>query len=155
MTRITFTAMPAEEAEAYRNGKLDAYGQQPESSIASGPLPCRACLGQIRDGERVLLLAYRPFPDLQPFAETGPIFIHAEACATYVAEEVLPPMLDSTDYIVRGYSASNRIIYGTGAVTPTDAIRNRAKELLIRGDVSYVHVRSARNNCYQCRIDRV
>jgi len=29
----------------------------------------------------------------------------------------------------------------------------RASQLLQRDDVAYVHVRSARNNCFQCRID--
>ena len=26
--------------------------------------------------------------------------------------------------------------------------------LLAREDVAYVHIRSARNNCYQCRVER-
>ena len=54
---------------------------------------------------------------------------------------------------MRGYGRDDRIVYGTGAVTPTDSIAERAAMLLERGDVAYVHVRSARNNCYQCRID--
>jgi hypothetical protein len=57
------------------------------------------------------------------------------------------------DYIVRGYGADDRIVYGTGAVVPTPAIAEKAEALLARDDVAYVHVRSARNNCYQCRID--
>jgi hypothetical protein len=63
-------------------------------------------------------------------------------------------MLNSSDYIVRGYDAGDRIVYGTGAVTPTAEIVSRAQELLERPDIAYVHVRSARNNCFQCRIDR-
>lgn len=63
-------------------------------------------------------------------------------------------MLDSPDYIVRGYGHDDRIVYGTGAVIPVQKISVRAGELLERDDVAYVHVRSARNNCYQCRIDR-
>ncbi|MBB3948238.1 hypothetical protein GGQ73_004214 [Rhizobium skierniewicense] len=154
MTQITFTAMHTDESEAFRLGKPDANGQKPERSIVSGTLPCRACLGHIRDGEAALLLAYRPFPGPQPYAETGPIFIHAESCGAYAAREILPPMLDSTDYIVRGYSSDNRIVYGTGEVTSTGRIAKRASELLTREDIAYVHVRSARNNCYLCRIDR-
>ncbi len=154
MTKIIFTAMNADEADELRSGKLDANGQKPERSIAAGSFPCRVCLGQIKDGEAMLLLAYRPFPSLQPFAETGPIFIHAESCSAYEAQEILPPMLESPDYIVRGYSHADRIVYGTGAVTPTEGITERARELLANDDIAYVHVRSARNNCYQCRIDR-
>lgn len=154
MTKLVFAAMNPGEADAIRQGEPDAYGQKPERSRAAGTFPCRACLGQIKDGEEMLLLAYRPFPKLQPFAETGPVFIHMEPCGPYRAQEVLPPMLDSPDYIVRGYGHDDRIVYGTGAVIPVQKISVRAGELLERDDVAYVHVRSARNNCYQCRIDR-
>ncbi|TIV69843.1 MAG: DUF1203 domain-containing protein, partial [Mesorhizobium sp.] len=45
-------------------------------------------------------------------------------------------------------------VYGSGAVTPTGDIAARATTLLERDDIAYIHVRSARNNCYQCRIER-
>ena len=154
MTTIIFTAMAADEADAFRNGKPDANGQVPERHHTTGTLPCRVCLGHIKDGETALLLSYRPFPEPQPFAETGPIFIHAESCSPAESHGRLPAMFDSPDYIIRGYSHDNRIVYGTGAVTPTEKIVQRAEDLLARDDIAYVHVRSARNNCYQCRIDR-
>jgi hypothetical protein len=56
--------------------------------------------------------------------------------------------------IVRGYSADERIVYGTGAVVATDRIEETAATLFARDDVAFVHVRSASNNCFQCRIDR-
>lgn len=153
---IAFIAMPAADAEHLWNGGADAYGRQPETKTSDGPgHPCRHCLKNIDTGEELLLLAYRPFPELQPYAETGPIFLHKQPCRRYAAEEVLPPMLSSTDYIVRGYGHDDRIVYGSGAVTPTGKIASRAEELLARDDIAYVHVRSARNNCYQCRIDKV
>jgi hypothetical protein len=93
-------------------------------------------------------------PTLQPYAETGPIFLHKRNCSRYSAEEILPPVLTtSPDFIVRGYGENDRIVYGTGAVTPVSNISDYAAMLLARSDVAYVHVRSARNNCYQCRID--
>jgi hypothetical protein len=64
-------------------------------------------LGQRLLDEPLLVLAYRPFPELQPYAETGPIFLHKNPCARYAAEEVLPPVLASSrDFIVRGYNAA-------------------------------------------------
>ncbi len=153
---ISFTAMPAADAEHLWDGGADAYGRQPETKTSDGPgHPCRHCLRNIDAGEELLVLAYRPFPDLQPYAETGPIFLHKQPCRRYAAEEIMPPMLSSTDYIVRGYGHDDRIVYGSGAVTPTGKIASRAEELLARDDIAYVHVRSARNNCYQCRIDKV
>jgi hypothetical protein len=107
----------------------------------------------VKAGEPYLVLAYRPFPELQPYAKTGPIFLHAQECERAKPGAGLAEMLAGPDYIVRGYGADDRIVYGTGAVVPTVEIADRAKALLARGDVAYVHVRSARNNCYQCRID--
>jgi hypothetical protein len=152
---IRFTAMPAPDAAHLWNGGLDAYGRLPEQKVSDGPgHPCRHCLKNIEAGEAFFVLAYRPFADLQPYAETGPIFLHEQPCARYAAEEVVPPILSSPDYIVRGYGAEDRIVYGSGAVTATAQIAGRAQDLLARSDIAYVHVRSARNNCYQCRIDK-
>lgn len=154
MSSVLFRALPTEIVNTYRNGAADAYGMAPERHISDGDgIPCRHCLGFVATGEEYMILAHRPFPKLQPYAETGPIFLHAKACPRYEASEILPPMLSSPDYIVRGYGPDDRIVYGTGAVTRTETIIGRAEELLARSDVAYVHVRSARNNCYQCRID--
>jgi hypothetical protein len=154
MPSILFTPMPSDLASAYRAGAPDAYGLAPEHRLSPGGYQCRHCLGPIAEGSPYLTLAYRPFPALQPYAETGPIFIHAEECEGYDQGDTLPPMFESPDYIVRGYGYDDRIVYGTGAVTSTDNIITRAGELLESAEIAYVHVRSARNNCFQCRIDR-
>jgi hypothetical protein len=146
--------MPSDEADTFRSGGGDAYGLTPERRISPGGYPCRHCLGAIAEGEDYLTLAYRPFPALQPYAETGPIFLHAEACTPYEGADILPPMLESPDYIVRGYGYDDRIVYGSGGVVMTAEIISRAEDLLADPTIAYLHVRSARNNCYQCRIER-
>jgi hypothetical protein len=151
---ILFEALPTEAVRALQRGGSDAYGRTPERNVSDGNgVPCRHCMRNVKAGEPYLVLAYRPFPELQPYAETGPIFLHAEECERAKPGAELPEMLASPDYVVRGYGADDRIVYGTGAVVPTAEIADRAEALLARGDVAYVHVRSARNNCYQCRID--
>ena len=93
---------------------------------------------------------------MQPYAETGPIFLCAEECDRAPETDVLPDLFRPTpDYIVRGYGPDDRIVYGTGAVVPTHKICGRAHDLLSRDDIAYLHIRSARNNCYQCRIERM
>lgn len=156
MTTIRFAAMPAADAEALWHGGTDAYGRLPETTISDGAgNPCRHCLANIDEGQALLVFAYRPFPELQPYAETGPVFLHQTPCRRYAAEEILPPVLaGSRDFIVRGYGDNDRIVYGTGAVTPTADIPTYAGALLERREIAYVHVRSARNNCFQCRIDK-
>ena len=106
-------------------------------------------------GEEYLVLVYRPFPDLQPYAETGPIFLHAAPCARHPDVAETPDLFSRTRrLLIRGYGADNRILYGTGEVVAMEDVAETAAGLLDRGEVAYVHLRSASNNCYQCRIER-
>ena len=151
---IRFSPIPTKVVRAYQAGGPDANGQTPERHLSDGTgVPCRHCLQQVPAGRAYLILAHRPFPAPQPYAEIGPIFLCADACAAGGGAE-LPEILSAPDYIVRGYGADDRIVYGSGAVTPRDAIAARATDLLADPAIAYVHVRSARNNCFQCRVDR-
>ena len=152
---IHFTSIPTPMVRAYQAGGLDANGQPPERSVsAGGGNPCRHCLAMIPEGAAMLILAHRPFPAPQPYAELGPIFLCADPCEAPQDRAEIPVMLASPDYILRGYGVNDRIVYGTGAVTARDYLVQRAETLLADPAVAYVHVRSARNNCYQVRLDR-
>jgi hypothetical protein len=149
-----FAALPTEEVRALRAGGPDAYGHRPEVTVSNGPgNPCRHCLRFVPEGRPMLILAHRPFPWPQPYAETGPIFLCGDDCVRHDAGR--PAILDGTpDYLVKGYSEDHRIVYGTGRIVPTAEIEAYAETVLADQRVAYVHVRSARNNCYQMRIDR-
>jgi hypothetical protein len=151
---MRFVAIPTDLARHYQAGGRDANGQVPERTLAEGSgNPCRHCLKTVPEGAGMLILSHRPFPALQPYAEVGPIFLCADPCERGGGAE-LPAMLASPDYIVRGYGPDDRIVYGTGGVVATGAIPARAGALFADPGVAYLHVRSARNNCYQLRIER-
>ncbi|WP_292896177.1 MULTISPECIES: DUF1203 domain-containing protein [unclassified Nitratireductor] len=156
MGLIKFVAMDSDEAKAFRNGAPDAYGMKPERGISGGNgIPCRHCLRSVAEGKPYLTLAYRPFPRTQPFAETGPIFLCAEECERAPDSDVMPDLFRArTEWLLRGYGHDDRIVYGTGAITPKQDICTRAHDLLKREDIAYLHMRSAQYNCYQVRIDR-
>ena len=150
---MRFNPIDTEIVRAYQAGGPDANGQVPERKLSDGSgNPCRHCLRNIPEGAGMLVLAHRPFPALQPYAELGPIFLCADACEAGGGEAV-PEGLDSPDYIVRGYGLDDRIVYGTGAVVPSGRIVAEAGARLADPRVAYVHVRSARNNCFLVRID--
>lgn len=153
---IKFIAMPTDEARAYQAGAADAYGLPPERRLSDGDgIPCRYCLQDVAAGEDYLVLAYRPFPALQPYAETGPIFLHAKACTRADDAHETPAMLARRmAHLIKGYSSDDRIVYGTGKIVPSVALDAEAADILKRDDVAYVHVRSSVNNCYTCRIER-
>lgn len=156
MSPVKFVAMPTDIARAYQSGQPDAYGRNPERRVSDGDgVPCRHCLTEVAAGEEYLVLAYRPFPDLQPYAETGPIFLHAGQCARHPDAGGTPALFSrSKRLLIRGYGADDRILYGTGQVVATEEVAETAADLLDREEVAYVHLRSASNNCYQCRIER-
>lgn len=154
---LLFSGMPTDLAAAYRIGALDANGQVPERRISDGDgVPCRHCLGSVKAGAAYLVLAYRPFPALQPYAEVGPVFIHADECTAYSPAQGLPAREQraKSGRILRGYGTDDRIVYGTGVVVDNAEIESRAAAILERPDVAYVHMRSAANNCFTLRIDR-
>jgi uncharacterized protein DUF1203 len=152
---IRFTALETSVVRALQEGGPDANGQVPERHVSPGMgIPCRHCLDLVAEGEAFLILAYRPFPAPQPYAELGPIFLHAEPCAPHEPGPEVPKMLASPRYIVRGYGANDRIIYGSGQIVPTVDIAFAAAAMFEDPRIAYIHVRSASNNCYQCRVDR-
>ena len=152
---IIYNALSTEIARALQAGATDANGHVPERAISSGgAYPCRHCLRDIPTGEPMLVLAHRPFPDLQPYAETGPIFLCAAACERHDGRAIPAIAKARESYLVKGYKADDRILYGTGAIVPCPDLSAYAEGLLARDDIAYVHVRSAQNNCYQFRIDR-
>lgn len=156
MSAITFVSIPTDLARAYQAGALDANGQKPERHISRGTgAPCRHCQRDVAAGEPYLILAYSPFPRVQPYAEIGPIFLHAEPCDRYPVSGEMPAMfLKREHYLLKGYLADDRICYGTGQIVASADVPAAAARILTRDDVAYVHVRSALNNCYQCRIER-
>jgi hypothetical protein len=92
---------------------------------------------------------------LQPYAEAGPIFLHADACPRHDESPEAPAMFRTWErLLIRGYNAQNRIIYGTGQVVTPSQLTAAACQLFERSEVAYIHMRSATNNCYQCRIER-
>ena len=151
---LRVVGLPTEQVTAYRNGALDAQGQAPEVHVAEGLAnPCRHCLGLIAEGDDKLVLSYRPFDRLQPYSECGPIFLHREECARYVAPE-LPGMFQFFDLaLVRGYDAEDWIVYETGAVVSGVELAGACRSILERSDIRYVHIRS-KYNCFQCRVER-
>ncbi|MGR3466636.1 MAG: DUF1203 domain-containing protein [Shimia sp.] len=151
---IHFHGLPTDTVTALRTGP-DAYGLPPEHHVSDGDgVPCRHCLRMIPSGAAYLTVAHRPFDGLNPYTETGPIFLCAEPCAPATPRSTLPEILDSPAYIVRGYDRDERILYGTGKVTAREDIQTRARDLLRNPDVAFVDIRSAANNCYQCRVTR-
>jgi hypothetical protein len=99
------------------------------------------------------VLAYRPFPAPQPFAESGPIFLHRRDCAHHAADALPGWFRHLAPALIRGCDADDRIRYDTGAVVDGNQLQAACERILADGSVAYVHIRS-KFNCFLCRVDR-
>jgi len=139
---------------AIRHGGNDANGQPAVRAVAHGASnPCRHCLNFIAEGDQKLVLAHRPFDHLQPYAELGPIFLHADVCERYESNSLPAWFAYLQPAIIRGYGQDDWIRYETGTVVPGSQLAGMCDEILSNPEVAYVHIRS-KYNCFQCRVDR-
>lgn len=152
--RLAVRGISSDEVVRIREGGGDANGQPALTRIAEGLAnPCRHCLGLIAPGDEKLVLAHRPFETPQPYAETGPIFLHKESCPRYDGD-ALPPWFDFMEpALVRGYDTDDWIRYETGDVLPGKDLAAACRRILADETIAYVHIRS-KFNCFQCRVDR-
>jgi hypothetical protein len=152
--QLSVRGISTDEVHAIRCGAPDANGQPALRRVAEGVAnPCRHCLGLIAEGDPKLVLAYRPFDVLQPYAETGPIFLHADACDRYESDELPSWFVFLEPAIIRGYGADHWIRYDTGNVVPGPELTAASQAILSDATVAYVHIRS-KYSCFQCRVDR-
>ena len=154
---IKFLALETPIVRMLQTGGCDANNRMPEKVISpGGGMPCRHCLSCIEAGEEMLILAYRPFETIQPYAEQGPVFLHARQCERYTQTALPPEMfLEWEQLLVRGYTNDERIRYGTGKVVKTRSLVDECRIILSDAEIEYVHIRSASNNCFQCRVERM
>ncbi|MGQ0710533.1 MAG: DUF1203 domain-containing protein [Rhodoferax sp.] len=151
---LTVRGIPTDTAHALRHGGLDAHGQAPLRRRAQGLAnPCRHCLQLIEEGEEKLVLAYRPFAQAQPYAEVGPIFLHAQECPRYEAAELPAWFAYLSPAVVRGYNTQDWIVYETGTVVDGPALTAACERIFAHPEVAYIHIRS-KFNCFQCRVER-
>jgi hypothetical protein len=136
------------------SGGHDANGQPALRRVAEGlGNPCRHCLELIAEGDEKLVLSYRPFAAPQPYAESGPIFLHADRCDHYESDS-LPSWFEYLDpAIIRGYGSDHRTRYETGEVVAGRELRSKCEQILSDPAIAYVHIRS-KYNCFQCQVDR-
>lgn len=147
--------IPTQRFKRLLTGGDDANGHAAKAIPAEGGAnPCRHCLGLIADGEAKLVLSYRPFDGApQPYAETGPIFLHQTECARYDSN-ALPHWFAFMDHAaIRGYGADGWIRYETGRIVRGSELTRAASEILENEKVAFVHIRS-KFGCFQCRVDR-
>ena len=147
---LRFVPIPTGIARHYQAGGVDSYGLLPERKVSDGGgNPCRHCLRMIPEGKGMLVLAHRPFGAVQPYAETGPIFLCAEACEAGGGADV--PEILARPINRRGYGRMSDV-YGTAGWFRRADLRAGGGVWRCGGEI--VHVDRAEQLFFQLRVER-
>ena len=153
MTNFAYLPIDAATVRAVRETLRDAHGNTLQVRVSdSDSTPCRSCLSATPRGTRLILFAHRPFATEGPYAETGPVFVHADACEPYRRRDVFPPDFRSRRLVFRAYDATGSIHDATvadGADAEATLVRQFADAAVAR-----VHVRNPAWGCYDFAVER-
>ncbi len=154
MQRSNFRIVPlaTEAAEAART-KAGAGAPDHEILTADKPqaYPCRHCLRWAESGERVILFPYTSIPAGLPYAESGPIFVHENACARYDTPEEYPANFRQ-HRVLRAYNKTNDMI--DAVVLGENAPEKIIAELFANPATEFLQARSVTRGCYTFAIAR-
>ena len=142
------TEVAAAAQRAARNGAPDHTVVVADSRDG---YPCRHCLKFAKEGERVILFPYASIPAGHPYSETGPIFVHEEACERYPMTDQFPPDLRQ-GRVIRAYNSNYDMIDAevVNGAEPEAVI----EKLLEKPETAFVDARSVTRGCYTFRIQR-
>jgi len=154
MQRANFRIVPlaTEIAEAARRR---AQTGAPDHAVipvdsATG-YPCRHCLQWAQPGEHVVLFPYASVAPGRPYAESGPIFVHAETCPRYAATDRYPENF-RRHRVLRAYNAKHDMI--DAVVVEDDQPEPVIAQLLQNLETAFLQARSVTRGCYTFTIER-
>lgn len=153
-------AIAADVAAALR--ELDDAGRTPQPfTDDEGDSPLRCCNRLSRPGERIVLASYSPLHrwatvegiDPGPYDETGPVFLHAEACAG-PQDDGFPADYRGLPRVLRAYDACGHMVGGQVIAAGESDPERVIDDVLADPQVAFVHARALVAGCYTFAIER-
>jgi uncharacterized protein DUF1203 len=152
VAEFRFLPIDADLVRTVRETLRDEHGNVLHVQVSDAPAPCRACLRIAASGTRLILFAHRPFTTNGPYAEIGPVYVHAEACAPYCAHDGFPADFRPRRLTFRAYDHAGSINDGMLA-EGVDAEKTLA-HLFADERVATVHVRNPAWGCFDFAVER-
>src|SRR4029077_17476204 len=115
--------------------------------------PLRCCLRFAHPGERIALISWAPFTEISPWREVGPVYVHAERCEG-PAESGVPSGLSRRPLLLRTYRADGSMNYAHNTLIGAEDVEPMLEDLLAHADVTTVHVRTVRPQCFLYAVTR-
>lgn len=147
---VTFTGIDTDELARILASGSDHGGNEIEPFVDDdGGWPLRCCLADSRPGDRIAIIAWAPMPWPGPYAEVGPVVVHADTCAGASPADRLPAEMESREMVLRPYGHDRRIAYHLVRHVPADQpLSDGVAELLDLDTVDFVHGRNVTGGCY-------
>jgi hypothetical protein len=154
MTRFSVHAVPGSHLDRIRTRGVDDFANPVVASRDRAGAPLRCCLREATAGEAVALIAYQPSTLGGPYAEIGPIFVHAEACAGFADPGCYPEAFRHRQQVLRVYDAHGIQVYDLNRIVEGQDAEAAITDLLARPQVSFLHSRNVLAGCYMFGITR-
>lgn len=149
-TKLRYLPIPAEIAGQARRTLTDRFGHR--LHVTKTQAPCRQCLRISQEPEDLILLSYQPLPDTGPYAEVGPVFVHANPCEPYADAESFPQDFTQRPLVLRSYNAAGEIV--ESLVAPPGMAPRWAMHLFDELSAVEIHVRHISHTCFDFKIVR-
>jgi hypothetical protein len=154
---LSYVALPTALVQQVRATMRDETGNALSAWVSDEDgNPCRHCLRLTKAGERLILFTHRPFETPGPYAESGPVFVHADPCERYDPQGGIPRDFLDRSLTLRSYGSTDR-----GALSIVDAVvaapgdaEGALGHLFADERVQFVHVRNPAWGCYDFRVER-
>ncbi|MDN3658082.1 DUF1203 domain-containing protein [Ferruginibacter paludis] len=115
--------------------------------------PCRVSLDNPAIGEEILLLPYQHHKTNSPYQSSGPLFVRKQATTAAMAVNQIPVILMNKPLSLRGYDEKG--FMKEAAVTEVDALSDQIDIMFSNPSITYIHIHSAKQGCYNCSVERV
>ena len=150
MTAITIVPIDPTVLRQVRTSGVDMLGRPAEWFIDhDGGNQVRCCLTKSRPGERIGLISHRPLEVERPWAEVGPVYIHADTCPVDADTIPFPDWLDLSARVLRAYDASGAMIYAANRIVQAgDGVEAALKDILSDPMITEVHIRNLVEQCF-------
>jgi hypothetical protein len=127
---------------------------------ADGGSPLRCCLRRSTPGEELYLIAYRPFGRPGPYAEVGPVFVHASPCPGYRENDVYPagyrdwPTMVFRPYRHHAELNCDSIAYDAIQMGDGGTAETLIGAILADPTINFIHTRNVYAGCFMFSITR-
>ncbi len=144
--------LPTEVAEAARSAAEASASDHVYVTVDSPTgYPCRHCLRWGKPGEKLVLFPYASIPAGRPYAESGPIFVHAEPCVRYQKTDEYPADFRK-GRVLRAYNAKRNMI--AAEIVGERDLESVIENLLGDPETEFLQARSADRACFTFALAR-